>query len=91
MRRTRQAQQEGGEYPVRQWPLAPVQAGLSEVVEGALAAVTPGAFAARAVGVLPPGIAVLALAPGTLAGPILPPLRMNGELTLVDVEKLVDV
>jgi hypothetical protein len=72
-------------------PDAPGQEGLGEVVEGALAAVTPVAFAAGAVVVLPPGIDVLALAPGTLEWPIFPPQRMNVGLTLVDVEELVDV
>jgi hypothetical protein len=34
---------------------------------------------------------ILALAPGTLEGTILPPQRMDVGLTLVDVEELVDV
>src|SRR5712691_8135457 len=63
-RRTRQAQQEGGEDPGRQRPLALVEQGVREVIEGALAAVTPGAFAAGAVVVRAPRINVLALAPG---------------------------
>jgi hypothetical protein len=46
--------------------------GVGEIVEGALAAVTPVAFAPGAVVVLPPRIDVLALAPGTLEGPIFP-------------------
>ena len=65
-RRTRQAQQESGENPGRQRPLALVEEGVREVVEGALAAVTPGAFAARAVVIRPPRIDILALTPGTL-------------------------
>jgi hypothetical protein len=64
---------------------------MGEVVEGALAAVTPIAFAPGSVVVLPPRIDVLALAPGTLEGTIFPPQRMNISLTLVDVEELVDV
>jgi len=64
---------------------------MGKVVEGALAAVTPGAFAPGAVVVRPPRIDVLALAPGTLEGTIFPPQRMNVGLTLVDVEELVDV
>src|SRR5262245_756308 len=43
--RTGKAQQKGGENPVRQRPLALVQQGIGEVVEGALAAIAPVAFA----------------------------------------------
>jgi hypothetical protein len=64
---------------------------MSEVVEGPLAAVTPIAFAPGSIVVLPPRIDILALAPRTLEGPIFPPQRMNVNLTLVDVEELVDV
>ena len=68
-----------------------MQEGLSEVVEGALAAVTPVAFAAGAVVVLPPRINVLALAPGTLEGAIFPAQRVDVGLALSDVEEMVDV
>ena len=61
-RRTRQAQQEGGENPVCQRALALVQEGLGEIVEGALAAVAPVPFTPGAVVVIPPRIDVLALA-----------------------------
>jgi hypothetical protein len=88
-RRTRQAQQEGRKYPVRQRPLAPVEQGLGEVVEGALAAVTPVAFAPGAVVVRAPRIDVLALAPGTLEWTIFPPQRMNVRLALCGVEEVV--
>ena len=64
---------------------------MGKVVEGALAAVTPVAFAPGAVVVRPPRIDVLALAPGTLEGTIFPPQRMDVGLTLVDVEELVNV
>jgi hypothetical protein len=64
---------------------------MGEVVEGALAAVTPVAFASGAVVILPPRINVLALAPRTLEWPIFPPQRMNVDLRLVDVEELMDV
>src|SRR4030095_3375104 len=47
--RTGKAQQKGREYPVRQWPLALVQQGLGEVVEGTLAAMAPVTFASGAV------------------------------------------
>src|SRR4030095_6337920 len=71
-----------------QYPLTPVTEGRGQCVEGARAAVTPVAFAAGAVVVLPPGIDVLALAPGTLEGAIFPSQRMNIGLTLVDVAVL---
>ena len=62
-RRTRQAQQEGGQNPVRQRSLALVEKGVGEVVKGPLAAVAPVALAPGAVVIRPPGIDVLALAP----------------------------
>jgi len=37
--RTGETQQKGGEHPVRQWLLAPMQQGMGEVVEGALATI----------------------------------------------------
>ena len=76
---------------MRQRPLALMEHSVGEIVEGALAAVTPVAFAAGAVVVRPPRIDVLALAPGTLQGTIFPPQRMDVGLTLVDIEELVDV
>jgi hypothetical protein len=68
-----------------------VQEGLGEVVEGALATVAPVALAPRAVVVLPPGIDVLALAPGTLEWALFPPQRMDIGLTVFGVEELVDI
>ena len=64
---------------------------MGEVVEGALAAVTPVAFAPGSIVVLPPRIDVLALASGTLEWAIFPPQRMDGGVTLVDVEEVVDI
>ena len=43
---------------------------MGQVVEGALAAVAPVALAPGAIVVRPPRINILALAPGTLEGPI---------------------
>jgi hypothetical protein len=72
-RRTRQTEQTRRQHPVRQRPLAPVEEGIGEVVEGALAAVTPVAFTPGAIVVRSPRIDLLALAPGTLEGTIFPP------------------
>jgi hypothetical protein len=47
--RASEAQQKGRKNPVRQRPLALVQQGRGEVVEGALAAVAPVTFAPRSV------------------------------------------
>jgi hypothetical protein len=68
-----------------------VEQGIGEVIKGALATITPVPFTPGAIVVLPPRINILALAPGTLEGTILPPQRMDVGLTLVDVEELVDV
>ena len=62
---------------------------MGKVVEGALAAVTPVAFAPGAVVVRAPRIDVLALAPGTLEWTIFPPQRMNVRLALYGVEEVV--
>jgi len=90
-RGTGEAPQQGREYPGRQRPLALVHQGMGEVVEGTLAAVAPVALAPRSVVVLPPGIDVLALAPGTLERVLFPPERMDVGLTVFGVEELVDV
>jgi hypothetical protein len=68
-----------------------VEQGVREVIEGALAAVTPVAFTAGAVVVCTPRINILALAPGTLKGPLFPPQRMDVGVTLIDVEEVVEV
>jgi hypothetical protein len=90
-RRTRQAQQEGGEHPVRQRLLTLVEQGVGEVIAGALAALTPGAFAAGTVLVRAPAANVMALAPRTLEWTIFPPERMDGGLALVSIEKVVHI
>jgi hypothetical protein len=68
-----------------------VEQRIGEVIEGALAAIAPVAFAAGSIVVRPPWIDILALAPGTLEGPIFPSQHMDVDLTLIDVEELVDV
>src|SRR5438067_13888190 len=88
-RRARQAQQEGGQNPVRQRSLALVQEGIGKVIEGALAAIAPVTFTPGAVVVRAPRIDVVALAPGTLQRAIFPPQRIDVGLTLVDVEEFV--
>jgi hypothetical protein len=64
---------------------------MGEIVEGALAAVAPVAFASRPVMVRAPRVDVVALAPGTLQGTIFPAQHMDVGLTLIDLEELVDV
>ena len=64
---------------------------MGEVIEGALATVTPVPFTPGSIVILPPRINIPTLAPGTLEGTIFPPQRMHVNLTLVDVEELVDV
>jgi hypothetical protein len=89
--RTGQAQQKGGEYPIRQRPLALVSQGIGEVVEGALAAMAPVAFAPGAVVVRAPAANVVALAPRTWEQMSFPPECMDVGLALFGVEALVDV
>ena len=64
---------------------------MSQIIEGALAAVAPGALAPRAVVVRAPGIDVLALAPRTLERTIFPPERMDVGVTVFGVEELVEI
>jgi hypothetical protein len=90
-RRTGETEQNGRQNPVRQRPLALVEQGVGEGVEGALAAVAPGAFAPRAVVVRPPRIDVLAVTPGTLQGAIFPSERMDRGVACVRVAELVEM
>ena len=64
---------------------------MGQIVEGALAAVAPVAFASRPVVVHAPRINVLALAPGTLEGTIFPAQGMDIGLAGFDTEQLVDM
>ena len=64
---------------------------MGQIVESPLAAVGPGALAPRAVVVCPPGIDVLALAPGTLEWALFPPERMDRGLTVFGVEELMAI
>src|SRR4029434_8876788 len=88
-RRTQQTQQEGGKNPMHQRAFAVGQQRLGEIVEGALTAVAPGAFASRPVVVRTPGPNVVALAPGTLERALLPPERMDIGVAGVSAEELV--
>ena len=64
---------------------------MGQIIEGPLAVVAPVAIAPRAVVVRPPGIDILALAPGTLERTLFPPEGMDVGLTLFGVEELMDV
>jgi hypothetical protein len=68
-----------------------VQQGCSEVVEGALAAVTPIAFAPWSILVGAPLANVVALAARTLQRPIFPPESTDVRLALFGVEEVVDM
>jgi hypothetical protein len=74
---------------MRQRPLALVEQGSGEVVEGALAAVTPVAFASGAILVRAPVANVVALAARTLQRTVFPPERMDVGLALFGVEEVV--
>jgi hypothetical protein len=63
----------------------------AQVVEGALTAVAPVAFAPRSVVVRAPRIDRSALAAGTLQRAIFPPELMNIGVAAVDIEKLVQM
>ena len=68
-----------------------MQQGRGEVVDGALATMAPGAFAARAVLVGVPLSTAVALASRTLERTILPPEGTDGGEALFGVEKVVQM
>ena len=76
---------------MRERPLALMEHGVSEIVEGALTAVAPVPFASGSIVIIAPWIDSVALAPGTLEGTIFPSQRMDVGLTLFGVEEVVDV
>src|SRR5712691_7190870 len=90
-RRTGETEQKGRQNPVRQRPLALVQEGSGEVVEGALAAMAPVAFASGSILVRAPAANVVALAARTLQWTVFPPERMDVGLALFGVEELVQM
>ncbi len=90
-RRTGEAQQKGGKEPVRQRSLTLVEQRVGQIVDGALAALAPVAFAPGPIVVRAPWINIVALASGTLEAPILPPPRMDVGLTRFSAEELVDI
>jgi hypothetical protein len=71
MRRTREAQQEGGEDPVDERSFTLSEQGVGEIVEGAPTAVAPVTFDSWPVVVIAPETDLLALAPGTGPNPTL--------------------
>jgi hypothetical protein len=87
--RAGETEQKRREKPVRQRPLVPMQQGASEVSEGALAAVTPVAFASRSVVIRAPAANVRALAAQTLQRTVFPPQRVDVGLALFSVEEVV--
>jgi hypothetical protein len=88
-RRTRQAQQEGGENPVRQRPLTVGQQRVREVIGGAPTAVAPVAFQPWPIMVSAPGTEVVAVTAGTLERAIFPPEHMEIGLAGIGIEELV--
>jgi len=68
-----------------------VQQGLGEVVEGALAAMTPVAFAPGSILACAPLANVVALAARTLQWTIFPSQRTNVGLALFGVEEVVQM
>jgi hypothetical protein len=66
-----------------------MEQGMSQIVEGALAAVAPVAFASRSVVVIAPRIDVVTVATGTLQWAIFPSQGMDIGLTGFYTEQLV--
>jgi hypothetical protein len=64
---------------------------MGEVVEGALAAMTPIALAPWAILICAPAANVVALAPRTLEGTIFPPQRTDVGSALFGAEELVQM
>jgi hypothetical protein len=87
--RTREAQQKGGQNPIRERPLALGEERLRQVVKGTPAVFAAVAFEARSVMISTPGTNLLAVAMGTLQGAIFPPQRMDIGVASVGMEELV--
>jgi hypothetical protein len=90
-RRTGETPQENGKNPVRERPLALMESGVGEVVEGASAAMAPGAFAPGSIVVRAPGTDVLTGTAGPLEWALLPSQRTNGGLAGFSTETLVQM
>jgi hypothetical protein len=89
--RTRQAQEQSGQNPMRQCPCALGEPRVGEVVQGAPTALTPVAFQAWSVVVRTPGTNGLALTTGTLKRSLLPPQGTEVGLASVSAKELVYV
>ena len=87
--RTGETQQKGGENPVWQWSLSPMQQGISEVVASPLAPMASVVCAPRAVLVGAPLSNVVALAARTLQRTVFPPQRVDVGLALFSIEEVV--
>lgn len=74
-----------------QRPFALMHQRVGEIVEGALTAVAPVAFAPWAVVVIAPGIDVVALTPRTLERTISPAQTMDIGVAGLDIEELVQM
>jgi hypothetical protein len=88
-RRAREAQQEGGEDPVRQRPLTSGQQRVREVIEGAPTAAAPVTFQPWPIMVSPPGTEVVTVTAGTLERAIFPSEHMEIGLAGIGMEELV--
>jgi hypothetical protein len=88
-RRAGETEEKGGQNPVWQRPLALVQQGVGQIVEGALAAVAPVAFTPGSVVIIAPRIDVVAVTPGTLQRAIFPPQGMEISLAGFYTEQLM--
>jgi hypothetical protein len=89
--RTGETQQKGGENPVWQWSLSPMQQGISEVVASPLAPMASVVCAPRAVLVGAPLSNVVALAARTLQRTIVPPQQTDVHVALCGVEAVVSM
>ena len=90
MRRTGQAQEEGGKYPVPQCPLTLGHQRVGEVIKGASATVAPVALSSWPVVIHAPVPNIVALAPGTGQWTLLPPQGMEIGVAGVSVEEVVE-
>src|SRR5512144_1822249 len=88
---TGETQQKGGKDPVSQRSLAPMQQGISKVVERPLTAMAPVAFAPGSILVHAPLVNVVALAARSLLLTFFPLERMDVVLALFSVDELVQM
>jgi hypothetical protein len=90
-RGTRETEQQGGENPVGQGPLAAVEERIGEIIAGAVAVSTAEAFTSWPLVIIAPGSDGVALTPGTLQRTIFPAQAVDISVAGLGIEELMQM